>query len=178
MKFIKTATCYIKLEVFVEENTMSSSKIDLGDKYIHVYIYFFENFQTCWIFVWILFFFRFVFGILQYSFIPTWFCFMLKQILLSLRILQSLGLISTPFPSKWILTPLYLLQCSATCGGGIKSRLVLCRLSSGRTLADTSCNTLSRPVDTRLCSTNPCPSRASWRTNPWNLVGRHWCYFG
>ncbi|XP_038060636.1 A disintegrin and metalloproteinase with thrombospondin motifs 9-like [Patiria miniata] len=61
-------------------------------------------------------------------------------------------------------------QCSATCGGGIRSRLVLCRLRSGRTLSDSSCNLLSRPENTRICSANPCPTRHSWRTRPWS-----WC---
>ncbi|XP_071810508.1 A disintegrin and metalloproteinase with thrombospondin motifs 9-like isoform X3 [Asterias amurensis] len=58
--------------------------------------------------------------------------------------------------------------CSASCGGGSKSRLVLCRLRSGRTLADASCNILSRPVDTSMCGTRPCATRARWNSRAWN----------
>ncbi|XP_022109098.1 A disintegrin and metalloproteinase with thrombospondin motifs 9-like isoform X2 [Acanthaster planci] len=59
-------------------------------------------------------------------------------------------------------------QCSATCGGGIQSRLVRCRLRSGRTLPN-SCNILTKPEDTRICRSNPCPTHHSWRPRPWSL---------
>ncbi|KAL4640693.1 A disintegrin and metalloproteinase with thrombospondin motifs 20-like [Arapaima gigas] len=58
-------------------------------------------------------------------------------------------------------------ECSQTCGGGQRSRRVVCQQSNGRSLNDHMCNTVERPTDTELCNRQPCPAAASWQRRPW-----------
>lgn len=49
-----------------------------------------------------------------------------------------------------------MLQCSASCGGGMERRVVKCLTTSGQFLDDTSCAEEDRPPEERLCQAAPC----------------------
>ncbi|XP_024413270.2 A disintegrin and metalloproteinase with thrombospondin motifs 15 [Desmodus rotundus] len=53
--------------------------------------------------------------------------------------------------------------CSASCGGGLQKRAVVCRGAPGQRTAS-ACNTTHRPVDTRTCG-DPCPT---WELGAWS----------
>ncbi len=46
--------------------------------------------------------------------------------------------------------------CSKTCGGGVKTRIVVCQDQNGTTVADSNCST-PKPATQDTCNTDPCP---------------------
>ncbi|XP_043084392.1 A disintegrin and metalloproteinase with thrombospondin motifs 20 [Puntigrus tetrazona] len=57
-------------------------------------------------------------------------------------------------------------QCSQSCGGGQRTRLVVCQRPSGQRLHEHSCEVLDRPADVEPCNGQPC-SAASWHRRAW-----------
>lgn len=62
------------------------------------------------------------------------------------------------------------LQCTKPCGGGIKTRLVVCQRPNGERFNDLSCEIHDKPPDREQCNTQPCPSSPHWNTDPWSSV--------
>uniref|UniRef100_A0A8C5W708 ADAM metallopeptidase with thrombospondin type 1 motif 20 n=1 Tax=Leptobrachium leishanense TaxID=445787 RepID=A0A8C5W708_9ANUR len=58
-------------------------------------------------------------------------------------------------------------ECTKTCGGGIKTRLVICQLTSGQILDDRNCEIVNKPSQMAQCNTHACPADASWHLGPW-----------
>ncbi|XP_029009602.1 A disintegrin and metalloproteinase with thrombospondin motifs 20 isoform X2 [Betta splendens] len=58
-------------------------------------------------------------------------------------------------------------ECTQTCGGGRRTRLVVCQRPSGQRMSDYNCDVLDKPPDVDRCSPRPCPGAASWRQRPW-----------
>ncbi|KAM9311710.1 A disintegrin and metalloproteinase with thrombospondin motifs 20 [Gastrophryne carolinensis] len=58
-------------------------------------------------------------------------------------------------------------ECTQTCGGGMKTRLVLCQLTNGQVLDDQNCEILEKPPNMSQCNTHACPADASWHPRPW-----------
>uniref|UniRef100_A0A3Q2FEI2 ADAM metallopeptidase with thrombospondin type 1 motif 20 n=1 Tax=Cyprinodon variegatus TaxID=28743 RepID=A0A3Q2FEI2_CYPVA len=58
-------------------------------------------------------------------------------------------------------------ECTQTCGGGRKTRLVVCQRPSGQRLNDYNCDILEKPPDTEQCNLQSCPGSASWHRQPW-----------
>lgn len=56
---------------------------------------------------------------------------------------------------------LYFLQCSVTCGDGLKSRTVQCSNTSSR------CDPKTMPTTMESCNTGPCPQ---WNVGSWSQV--------
>lgn len=61
-------------------------------------------------------------------------------------------------------------QCTQTCGGGRKTRLVVCQRPNGQRLNDYNCDVLDKPPDMEQCNLQPCPGSASWHRRPWKPV--------
>ncbi|KAM3926910.1 A disintegrin and metalloproteinase with thrombospondin motifs 20 [Leptodactylus fuscus] len=59
-------------------------------------------------------------------------------------------------------------ECTLTCGGGMRTRLVICQLTSGQVLDDQNCEILDKPPNVAQCNTHICPADASWHPGPWN----------
>eukprot|EP00066_Takifugu_rubripes_P016653 XP_011605919.1 PREDICTED: A disintegrin and metalloproteinase with thrombospondin motifs 20 [Takifugu rubripes] len=58
-------------------------------------------------------------------------------------------------------------ECTQTCGGGRKTRLVVCQRTNGQRLNDYNCDVLDKPPDMEQCNLQPCPGSASWHRRPW-----------
>ncbi|KAG8012798.1 A disintegrin and metalloproteinase with thrombospondin motifs 20 [Nibea albiflora] len=58
-------------------------------------------------------------------------------------------------------------ECTQTCGGGRKTRLVVCQRPNGQRLNDYNCDVLDKPPDMEQCNLQPCPGSASWHRRPW-----------
>ncbi|XP_006642969.1 A disintegrin and metalloproteinase with thrombospondin motifs 20 [Lepisosteus oculatus] len=58
-------------------------------------------------------------------------------------------------------------ECTQTCGGGTRTRLVVCQLSNGQRLNDHNCDILEKPPDMEQCNMQPCPGSVSWQRGPW-----------
>ncbi|XP_054880506.1 A disintegrin and metalloproteinase with thrombospondin motifs 20 [Poeciliopsis prolifica] len=58
-------------------------------------------------------------------------------------------------------------ECTQTCGGGRKTRLVVCQRPSGQRLNDYNCDVLDKPPDMEQCNLQSCPGAASWHRRPW-----------
>ncbi|XP_078468260.1 A disintegrin and metalloproteinase with thrombospondin motifs 9-like [Lampetra planeri] len=61
-------------------------------------------------------------------------------------------------------------ECTKTCGGGTRSRAVLCQLPSGQPLAEQSCEVLERPTERQQCGAHPCPpgrAQDHWHRGAW-----------
>ncbi|KAI5093665.1 A disintegrin and metalloproteinase with thrombospondin motifs 9 [Silurus meridionalis] len=56
-------------------------------------------------------------------------------------------------------------KCSKPCGGGIKTRLVVCQRPGGERFSDQSCEILDKPPDREQCNVQPC---SHWRADPWS----------
>lgn len=75
---------------------------------------------------------------------------------------------------KHRLTPVtFSSQCTKPCGGGIKTRLVVCQRPNGERFNDLSCEIHDKPPDREQCNTQPCSSSPHWSTDPWSSV-RSW----
>uniref|UniRef100_A0A8D3DZP9 ADAM metallopeptidase with thrombospondin type 1 motif 9 n=1 Tax=Scophthalmus maximus TaxID=52904 RepID=A0A8D3DZP9_SCOMX len=59
-------------------------------------------------------------------------------------------------------------ECTKPCGGGIKTRLVVCQRPNGERFNDLSCEIHDKPPDREQCNTQPCPSSPQWSTDPWS----------
>uniref|UniRef100_A0AAQ4QA41 ADAM metallopeptidase with thrombospondin type 1 motif, 9 n=1 Tax=Gasterosteus aculeatus aculeatus TaxID=481459 RepID=A0AAQ4QA41_GASAC len=59
-------------------------------------------------------------------------------------------------------------ECTKPCGGGIKTRLVVCQRPNGERFNDLSCEIHDKPPDREQCNTQPCPSSPNWSTDPWS----------
>ncbi|MBN3308697.1 ATS9 metalloproteinase, partial [Amia calva] len=60
-------------------------------------------------------------------------------------------------------------ECTKPCGGGIKTRLVVCQRPNGERFNDLSCEILDKPPDREQCNTQACSSDPHWNANPWSL---------
>ncbi|KAM8974414.1 A disintegrin and metalloproteinase with thrombospondin motifs 20 [Pelodytes ibericus] len=60
-------------------------------------------------------------------------------------------------------------ECTQTCGGGMKTRLVICQLTTGQILDDQNCEILNKPSNVAQCNIHTCPADASWHPGPWKL---------
>lgn len=60
------------------------------------------------------------------------------------------------------------MQCSTTCGQGIRQRMVECQDEEGR--PSNQCDHSERPTSEEACDKGPC---AYWRFDPWQKV----CFF-
>lgn len=63
-----------------------------------------------------------------------------------------------------------MLQCTQTCGDGIKTRLVICQLPTGQMLGDQNCEILDKPPNMAQCNVHSCPGDVSWHRGPWKSV--------
>uniref|UniRef100_A0AAQ4QK56 ADAM metallopeptidase with thrombospondin type 1 motif 20 n=1 Tax=Gasterosteus aculeatus aculeatus TaxID=481459 RepID=A0AAQ4QK56_GASAC len=58
-------------------------------------------------------------------------------------------------------------ECTQTCGGGRRTRLVVCQRPNGQMLNNYNCDILDKPPDMEQCNLQPCPGSASWLRRPW-----------
>uniref|UniRef100_A0A3B1JFD8 ADAM metallopeptidase with thrombospondin type 1 motif 20 n=1 Tax=Astyanax mexicanus TaxID=7994 RepID=A0A3B1JFD8_ASTMX len=57
-----------------------------------------------------------------------------------------------------------------SCGGGQRTRLVVCQRPNGQRLNEHNCDMLDKPPDVEQCNMQPCPGSASWHRRPWKSV--------
>lgn len=60
-------------------------------------------------------------------------------------------------------------QCTQTCGGGIKSRFVICQFPNGQMAQEQNCE-LPKPPSMMQCHVHACPGDVSWYRGPWKSV--------
>uniref|UniRef100_A0A6Q2XJ72 ADAM metallopeptidase with thrombospondin type 1 motif 20 n=1 Tax=Esox lucius TaxID=8010 RepID=A0A6Q2XJ72_ESOLU len=58
-------------------------------------------------------------------------------------------------------------ECTQTCGGGRRTRQVVCQRPNGQRLNDHNCDILDKPPDMEQCNLHLCPGSASWHRRPW-----------
>uniref|UniRef100_A0AAR2JAB6 Peptidase M12B domain-containing protein n=1 Tax=Pygocentrus nattereri TaxID=42514 RepID=A0AAR2JAB6_PYGNA len=58
-------------------------------------------------------------------------------------------------------------ECTQACGGGQRTRLVVCQRPNGQRLNEHNCDMLDKPPDVEQCNMQPCPGSASWHRQPW-----------
>ncbi|XP_060513873.2 A disintegrin and metalloproteinase with thrombospondin motifs 20 isoform X1 [Panthera onca] len=58
-------------------------------------------------------------------------------------------------------------ECTQTCGGGIKSRFVICQFPNGQMSQEQNCEILSKPPSVVQCHVHACPGDVSWHRGPW-----------
>uniref|UniRef100_A0A8C7I1E8 ADAM metallopeptidase with thrombospondin type 1 motif 20 n=1 Tax=Oncorhynchus kisutch TaxID=8019 RepID=A0A8C7I1E8_ONCKI len=58
-------------------------------------------------------------------------------------------------------------ECTQTCGGGRRTRQVVCQRPNGQRLNDHNCDVLDKPPDMEQCSLHLCPGSTSWHRRPW-----------
>ncbi|KAF6117232.1 ADAM metallopeptidase with thrombospondin type 1 motif 20 [Phyllostomus discolor] len=58
-------------------------------------------------------------------------------------------------------------ECTQTCGGGMKSRFVVCQFPNGQMSQDQNCESLDKPPSVVQCHVHACPDGASWQRGPW-----------
>ncbi|KAL1790423.1 A disintegrin and metalloproteinase with thrombospondin motifs 9 isoform X1 [Sigmodon hispidus] len=59
-------------------------------------------------------------------------------------------------------------ECTKLCGGGVRTRLVVCQRANGDRFPDLSCEVLDKPPDREQCNTHACPQDAAWSIGPWS----------
>uniref|UniRef100_A0A671LTY8 A disintegrin and metalloproteinase with thrombospondin motifs 9-like n=1 Tax=Sinocyclocheilus anshuiensis TaxID=1608454 RepID=A0A671LTY8_9TELE len=59
-------------------------------------------------------------------------------------------------------------ECSKSCGGGIKTRLVACQRPNGEHFNDLNCEILDKPPDREQCNTQSCSINPHWSTDQWS----------
>ncbi|XP_057647833.1 A disintegrin and metalloproteinase with thrombospondin motifs 20 [Chionomys nivalis] len=57
-------------------------------------------------------------------------------------------------------------ECTQTCGGGIKSRFVICQFPNGQMAQEQNCD-LPKPPSMMQCHVHACPGDVSWYRGPW-----------
>uniref|UniRef100_G3UGB1 GON domain-containing protein n=1 Tax=Loxodonta africana TaxID=9785 RepID=G3UGB1_LOXAF len=57
-------------------------------------------------------------------------------------------------------------ECTQTCGGGIKSRFVICQFPNGPNV-EQNCEILNKPPSVTQCHVHACPDDVSWHRGPW-----------
>lgn len=64
--------------------------------------------------------------------------------------------------------------CSVQCGGGTQTDQVYCRRSDNGIVADSFCNSSTKPPTTKSCNTNPCPQEYTyaWTTGAWGTCSK------
>ncbi|KAE8612598.1 hypothetical protein XENTR_v10012910 [Xenopus tropicalis] len=60
-------------------------------------------------------------------------------------------------------------ECSKKCGGGTRTRQVVCQRSNGDIFNDLSCEILDKPPDREQCNMHSCPRETGWNSGPWNV---------
>ncbi|XP_045143176.1 A disintegrin and metalloproteinase with thrombospondin motifs 20 [Echinops telfairi] len=58
-------------------------------------------------------------------------------------------------------------ECTQTCGGGIKSRFVICQFPNGQMSEEQNCEILNKPPSVAPCHVQACPNEVSWHRGPW-----------
>ncbi|KAB0378513.1 hypothetical protein FD755_010091 [Muntiacus reevesi] len=58
-------------------------------------------------------------------------------------------------------------ECTQTCGGGIKSRFVICQFPNGQLSQEQNCEMLNKPPSVVQCQVQSCPDDVSWHRGPW-----------
>ncbi|ELR55619.1 A disintegrin and metalloproteinase with thrombospondin motifs 20 [Bos mutus] len=58
-------------------------------------------------------------------------------------------------------------ECTQTCGGGIKSRFVICQFPNGQLSQEQNCEMLNKPPSVVQCHIRACPDDVSWHRGPW-----------
>ncbi|XP_019508609.1 PREDICTED: A disintegrin and metalloproteinase with thrombospondin motifs 20, partial [Hipposideros armiger] len=58
-------------------------------------------------------------------------------------------------------------ECTQTCGGGIKSRFVICQFPNGQMSQEQNCEILNKPPSVVQCHVHACPDDVSWHRGPW-----------
>ncbi|KAI4586724.1 hypothetical protein MJG53_004511 [Ovis ammon polii x Ovis aries] len=58
-------------------------------------------------------------------------------------------------------------ECTQTCGGGIKSRFVICQFPDGQLSQEQNCEMLNKPPSVVQCHIHACPDDVSWHRGPW-----------
>uniref|UniRef100_A0A8C3NAR5 Peptidase M12B domain-containing protein n=3 Tax=Passeriformes TaxID=9126 RepID=A0A8C3NAR5_GEOPR len=61
-------------------------------------------------------------------------------------------------------------ECTKPCGGGTRTRLVVCQRPNGERFTDLSCEILDKPPDREQCNVQDCPRDAAWSAGPWSSV--------
>uniref|UniRef100_A0A8D0L7W9 ADAM metallopeptidase with thrombospondin type 1 motif 9 n=1 Tax=Sphenodon punctatus TaxID=8508 RepID=A0A8D0L7W9_SPHPU len=61
-------------------------------------------------------------------------------------------------------------ECSKPCGGGTRTRLVVCQRPNGERFTDLSCEILDKPPDREQCNMQNCPRDAAWNAAPWSSL--------
>uniref|UniRef100_A0A8C5BKQ3 ADAM metallopeptidase with thrombospondin type 1 motif 9 n=1 Tax=Gadus morhua TaxID=8049 RepID=A0A8C5BKQ3_GADMO len=59
-------------------------------------------------------------------------------------------------------------ECTKPCGGGVKTRLVVCQRPNGERFNHLSCEILDKPPDREQCNTQSCSANPHWSTDPWS----------
>ncbi|XP_034372581.1 A disintegrin and metalloproteinase with thrombospondin motifs 20 isoform X1 [Arvicanthis niloticus] len=57
-------------------------------------------------------------------------------------------------------------ECTQTCGGGVKTRFVICQFPNGQMAQEHSCE-LPKPPSMMQCHLHACPDDVSWYRGPW-----------
>lgn len=69
------------------------------------------------------------------------------------------------------MTALCLLQCSAECGDGIRTRSVVCMTNHVSSLPLEGCGN-NRPSETTPCNNGPCAGKVDWFAGGWTQVSQ------
>nr|XP_028575323.1 A disintegrin and metalloproteinase with thrombospondin motifs 9 isoform X3 [Podarcis muralis] len=59
-------------------------------------------------------------------------------------------------------------ECTKPCGGGTRTRLVVCQHPNGERFTDLSCEILDKPPDREQCNMQDCLRDTAWNTGPWS----------
>uniref|UniRef100_A0A4W3HDC4 ADAM metallopeptidase with thrombospondin type 1 motif 9 n=1 Tax=Callorhinchus milii TaxID=7868 RepID=A0A4W3HDC4_CALMI len=59
-------------------------------------------------------------------------------------------------------------ECTQMCGGGARTRLVICQLPNGQRLNDQNCEILDKPPDREQCNTRACSADVDWHRGQWS----------
>lgn len=57
----------------------------------------------------------------------------------------------------YLITCLFSLQCTRSCGGGVRERKVACFDTDLNTYPEDQCGATSRPLSVESCNMQPCP---------------------
>nr|XP_034962630.1 A disintegrin and metalloproteinase with thrombospondin motifs 9 isoform X4 [Zootoca vivipara] len=59
-------------------------------------------------------------------------------------------------------------ECTKPCGGGTRTRLVVCQHPNGERFTDLSCEILDKPPDREQCNMQDCLRDTAWNSGPWS----------